>query len=39
MRAESDAGWRTTSLIEHHGPDNRPDDPDRADKNSGNPAT
>jgi arylsulfatase A-like enzyme len=39
LHAESGAGWRTTSLIEHHGPNTDPKDPDHADKNSGNPAT
>lgn len=39
LRTGSNTGWRTTSLIEHHGPNTNPDDPDRADKNSGNPAT
>jgi N-acetylglucosamine-6-sulfatase len=31
--------WRTTALIEHHGPDNDPADPDHPTKNSGNPTT
>ncbi|WP_250036682.1 sulfatase-like hydrolase/transferase [Paractinoplanes maris] len=39
LGGEPGPGWRTTSLIEHHGPNTDPADPDRADKNSGNPAT
>lgn len=31
--------WRSTALIEHHGPDNNPADPDRPGKDSGNPPT
>jgi N-acetylglucosamine-6-sulfatase len=33
----SDTGWRTAALIEHHGPDTDPTDPDHPGKNSGNP--
>jgi N-acetylglucosamine-6-sulfatase len=33
------AGWRTTALVEHHGPNNNPGDPDRATYTSGNPPT
>ncbi|AGZ43947.1 putative sulfatase [Actinoplanes friuliensis DSM 7358] len=39
LRGESSAGWRTTSLVEHHGPNTDPADPDRPAKNGGNPAT
>ncbi|MFF0345285.1 sulfatase [Kribbella sp. NPDC004875] len=31
--------WRTTSLVEHHGPDTDPTDPDHPQKGSGNPTT
>ncbi|HET6740678.1 MAG TPA: hypothetical protein VFH76_17160, partial [Kribbella sp.] len=31
--------WRTTSLVEHHGPDKDPTDPDHPKKGSGNPTT
>ncbi len=31
------AGWRTAALVEHHGPDTVPSDPDYTAKNSGNP--
>jgi arylsulfatase A-like enzyme len=33
------AGWRTAALIEHHGPDNDPADPDHPAPNSGNPSS
>jgi N-acetylglucosamine-6-sulfatase len=33
------AGWRTTALIEHHGPTTRPGDPDYPAAFSGNPPT
>jgi arylsulfatase A-like enzyme len=33
----SDTGWRTAALVEHHGPDTDPTDPDHPAKNSGNP--
>ncbi|WP_249998625.1 sulfatase [Actinoplanes sp. M2I2] len=39
LRTGSGAGWRTTSLIEHHGPNTDRNDPDRPGKNGGNPAT
>ena len=29
--------WRTLTLIEHHGPNTSPSDPDRATKRQGNP--
>jgi arylsulfatase A-like enzyme len=32
-------GWRTTALVEHHGPDIRPGDPDYPAPFSGNPPT
>lgn len=35
----SPVDWRDTALIEHHGPDIDPADPDRPAKNSGNPTT
>ncbi len=31
------ADWRTAALVEHHGPDTDPSDPDHPPKNSGNP--
>ncbi len=31
--------WRTASLVEHHGPDTDPTDPDMPAKDSGNPTT
>ncbi|MFG1905133.1 sulfatase [Kribbella sp. NPDC048928] len=31
--------WRTTNLVEHHGPDKDPTDPDHPKKGSGNPTT
>ena len=31
------AGWRTAALVEHHGPDTVPSDPDYPAKHSGNP--
>ncbi|MGW7682789.1 sulfatase family protein [Kribbella sp. NPDC054772] len=31
--------WRTTSLVEHHGPDTDPKDPDHPEKGSGNPTS
>jgi N-acetylglucosamine-6-sulfatase len=33
------ATWRTAALIEHHGPDNDPTDPDHPAPNSGNPTS
>ncbi|SDW79546.1 Arylsulfatase A [Amycolatopsis xylanica] len=39
LHGGSGAGWRTTSLVEHHGPDALPDDPDLPAPNSGNPPT
>ncbi|HEY0934440.1 MAG TPA: sulfatase-like hydrolase/transferase, partial [Trebonia sp.] len=34
---QNPAGWRQAILIEHHGPDNIPGDPDRQDRASGIP--
>lgn len=31
--------WRTTSLVEHHGPNKLPQDPDRQRRSQGNPPT
>lgn len=31
--------WRTTSLVEHHGPNELPQDPDRQQRSQGNPPT
>ncbi|MCU7728557.1 sulfatase [Actinoplanes sp. KI2] len=39
LRGQAPAGWRTAALVEHHGPDNDPADPDHPAKNSGNPPT
>ncbi|GGK74972.1 sulfatase family protein [Mangrovihabitans endophyticus] len=33
------ATWRSAALVEHHGPDTDPSDPDYPAKNSGNPPT
>jgi N-acetylglucosamine-6-sulfatase len=33
------ADWRTAALIEHHGPDNDPSDPDHPAPDSGNPTS
>jgi N-acetylglucosamine-6-sulfatase len=33
------AGWRDAALVEHHGPDTDPSDPDYPPKDSGNPPT
>jgi N-acetylglucosamine-6-sulfatase len=37
LRGGTGAGWRTTALVEHHGPDTLADDPDLPAPNSGNP--
>ncbi len=37
LGGQSDVGWRTASLVEHHGPDTNRSDPDHPAKNSGNP--
>ncbi|GGK96080.1 sulfatase family protein [Mangrovihabitans endophyticus] len=39
LRGESPDDWRSTALIEHHGPDFDPTDPDRPRKHAGNPTT
>lgn len=31
--------WRTSAVVEHHGPDTNPADPDHPPKGSGNPPT
>jgi arylsulfatase A-like enzyme len=37
LRGDSVKRWRTIALIEHHGPNTSPSDPDRATKRQGNP--
>jgi N-acetylglucosamine-6-sulfatase len=37
LRGGSGANWRTANLVEHHGPDTMPTDPDLPAPNSGNP--
>jgi len=39
LAGQPDTGWRTAALVEHHGPDIDPTDPDRPGKNSGNPTS
>ncbi|WP_305784626.1 sulfatase family protein [Symbioplanes lichenis] len=39
LRGERPAGWRTTALVEHHGPPTDPADPDRQSWAAGNPTT
>lgn len=39
LRGEPTTGWRTTALVEHHGPDTDRADPDHPGKHSGNPPT
>ncbi|WP_433296120.1 sulfatase-like hydrolase/transferase [Actinoplanes sp. CA-030573] len=39
LRGETPADWREAALVEHHGPDTDPADPDHPAKNSGNPPT
>jgi N-acetylglucosamine-6-sulfatase len=39
LGGQAPADWRTTALIEHHGPDTRPADPDYPAAFSGNPPT
>ncbi len=39
LRGDPTAGWRTTALVEHHGPDTDRNDPDHPGKGSGNPPT
>ncbi|MBA8928092.1 arylsulfatase A-like enzyme [Kutzneria viridogrisea] len=37
LRRQSPPDWRTAALVEHHGPDTTPEDPDFPAANSGNP--
>ncbi len=37
LAGRSGGGWRTAALVEHHGPDVNPTDPDLPGKGSGNP--
>ena len=37
LAGDSIPGWRTAGLVEHHGPDNNPTDPDHPRKHGGNP--
>jgi N-acetylglucosamine-6-sulfatase len=37
LRGEQVGGWRNVALIEHHGPNTAPTDPDRATARQGNP--
>ena len=39
LHGASPPGWRTAALVEHHGPDTSPNDPDLPAKGSGNPTT
>lgn len=39
LAGHAPANWRTAALIEHHGPDNDPADPDHPAPNSGNPTS
>jgi arylsulfatase A-like enzyme len=39
LHGKTPAEWRTVALVEHHGPDRAPDDPDMPARNSGNPTT
>jgi N-acetylglucosamine-6-sulfatase len=39
LHGASGTGWRTTALVEHHGPDTLAGDPDLPAPNSGNPPT
>jgi arylsulfatase A-like enzyme len=39
LHGQAPPDWRDTVLIEHHGPNNAPDDPDRPRGRSGNPPT
>jgi arylsulfatase A-like enzyme len=39
LHGDSGADWRTTNLVEHHGPNNAADDPDRQSDAAGNPPT
>lgn len=37
LAGQNPADWRTAALVEHHGPDTDPSDPDYPPRNSGNP--
>jgi N-acetylglucosamine-6-sulfatase len=37
LHGQAPAGWRTTALVEHHGPDTAPADPDRPGRGAANP--
>jgi arylsulfatase A-like enzyme len=37
LAGQPSTDWRTAALVEHHGPDTDPSDPDYPPKNSGNP--
>ena len=37
LAGQQPGDWRTAALVEHHGPDTDPSDPDYPPKNSGNP--
>jgi arylsulfatase A-like enzyme len=37
LEGQPPVGWRNAILVEHHGPDVDPDDPDAQDRSSGNP--
>jgi arylsulfatase A-like enzyme len=39
LTGQHPADWRTASVVEHHGPDIDPTDPDRPGQDSGNPPT
>ncbi|QWF76642.1 sulfatase family protein [Amycolatopsis sp. CA-230715] len=39
LRGQPAPDWRTAALVEHHGPNTAPDDPDRQGKKNGNPPT
>ena len=39
LHGGSPEDWRTVALVEHHGPDRAPDDPDMPARHSGNPTT
>ncbi|MFL6073338.1 MAG: sulfatase [Mycobacteriales bacterium] len=39
LRGAATPGWRDAALVEHHGPDTDPADPDRPGAHSGNPTT
>ncbi|MGI9184142.1 MAG: sulfatase family protein [Solirubrobacteraceae bacterium] len=39
LTGQTAQGWRNAALVEHHGPDSSPNDPDRQTGLSGNPTT